>query len=167
MQNIQIPIPPAEVLLGLAPEEIAPMLLKFAASQRQNNIFEGNTVIEAAIGRAKTTHQGAYPEREVKTALHEAWQWLLVNSLIMPAEGANGAHGFRVLTRRGAALAGEQMDFKSFREAAAFPKSLLHPAIADKVWLALARGDLDDAIFAAFKAVEESVRKAGVLRILT
>ena len=33
--------------------------------------------------------------------------------------------------------------------------------IADKVWLALARGDLADAVFMAYRAVEEAVRKAG------
>ncbi|MGA7749243.1 MAG: TIGR02391 family protein, partial [Gallionella sp.] len=48
-----------------------------------------------------------------------------------------------------------------FREAAAFPKTLLHPSIADKVWLALARGEIDDAVFFAFKAVEVAVREAG------
>jgi hypothetical protein len=47
-------------------------------------------------------------------------------------------------------------DFSQFRAASAFPKSLLHPAIADKVWLDLARNELDDAVFAAFKAVEEA-----------
>jgi uncharacterized protein (TIGR02391 family) len=65
-----------------------------------------------------------------------------------------------VLSRRGATIA-DGGDFERFREAAAFPKSVLHPSIADKVWLALARGDLDDAVFAAFKAVEEAVRSAG------
>jgi uncharacterized protein (TIGR02391 family) len=33
--------------------------------------------------------------------------------------------------------------------------------IREKVWAALVRGDLDEAVFAAFKAVEEAVRKAG------
>jgi len=64
------------------------------------------------------------------------------------------------LSRRGAAIADKQ-DFLRFREAAVFLKTLLYPSIADKVWLALACGDLDDAVFAAFKAVEEAVRSAG------
>jgi hypothetical protein len=38
---------------------------------------------------------------------------------------------------------------------------MLHPSIADKVWLDLARGDVADAVFTAFRAVEEAVRKAG------
>ena len=52
-------------------------------------------------------------------------------------------------------------EFSAFREAASFPKSMLHSTIADKVWLDLARGDLADAVFTAFRAVEEAVRKAG------
>jgi Protein of unknown function (Hypoth_ymh) len=80
--------------------------------------------------------------------------------LDLPAEGTNGVSGFKVLTRGGEALAKEG-DFKGFRQAAAFPKTMLHPSIADKVWLVLARGDLDDAVFAAFKAVEIAVREVG------
>jgi uncharacterized protein (TIGR02391 family) len=38
---------------------------------------------------------------------------------------------------------------------------MLHFSIADKVWLDLARGELADAVFVAFRAVEEAVRKAG------
>ena len=45
-----------------------------------------------------------------------------------------------------------------FQKAAEFPKSLLHPLIADKVWLDLARGDLEDAVFFGFRTVEEQVR---------
>jgi hypothetical protein len=47
----------------------------------------------------------------------------------------------------------------SSRAAKAFPKSLLHPTIADGVWSALVHGDLDEAVFKSFKAVEEAVRR--------
>lgn len=165
MQHIQTMIPDVDVLLALQPEELAPTLLKLAASQMQNGMFRADQVISVTVGAGITaTRVTPYPanrEREVKAALYEAWQWLVLNFLIMPAEGQNGVHGWMVFTRRGAALASEAADFKSFREAAAFPKSLIHPAISDKVWLALARGELDDAVFAAFKAVEEAVRKTG------
>jgi uncharacterized protein (TIGR02391 family) len=52
-------------------------------------------------------------------------------------------------------------DFDQFKALAEFPKSMLHPSIAEKVYSALARGDLDEAVFAAFKAVEIAVRDAG------
>jgi len=42
-----------------------------------------------------------------------------------------------------------------------FPKTLLHPSIAADVWIDLARGDLETAVFKAFRAVEIAVRAAG------
>lgn len=96
---------------------------------------------------------------EIEIALAEAWNLLKVNGLIVTAQGTNGTHGWMLFSRRGASIADEK-DFQFFRDAAQFPKSLLHPSIADKVWLALARGDLSDAVFTAFRTVEESVRTA-------
>src|SRR5262249_41668897 len=87
----------------------------------------------------------------------EAWNWLQTEGLLVPSP--NG-HGWMIISRRAAAMYTDA-DFHRFREAAAFPKSMLHPVIADKVWLDLARGDLADAVFVAFRAVEESVRAAG------
>ncbi len=80
--------------------------------------------------------------------------------LVVPALGTNGRSGWIVFSRRGAALDKDE-DFAGFRAAAGFPKPLLHPSIAGRVWLALARGDLGEAVLTAFKAVEESVRFAG------
>jgi uncharacterized protein (TIGR02391 family) len=163
--NIERMIPDADVLVALAPEELAETVLKLAAAQMQNGMFQRDRVISITTGRGietiRTMPYAANREREVKLALYEAWQWLVLNFLIMPAEGTNGAHGWMVFTRRGEAIANGQSDFNGFREAAAFPKALIHSTIADKVWLALARGDLDDAVFAGFKAVEEAVRKIG------
>lgn len=72
----------------------------------------------------------------------------------------NGTHGWLVISRRGDTIKTSD-DFRRFSEAASFPKALLHPLIADKVWLDLARGELADAVFASYRAVEEAVRKAG------
>jgi uncharacterized protein (TIGR02391 family) len=163
--NIAQMVPDADVLVALPPEELAKLLLQLAAKQMQHGMFQRDQVISVTTGTGiEATRVLPYPanrESEVKLALYEAWQWLVLNFLIMPAEGLSGAHGWMVFTRRGASIANGQTDFKRFREAAAFPKTLIHPTISDKVWLALARGDLDDAVFAAFKAVEETVRKAG------
>lgn len=156
-------IPDVEVLLALAPEELAPILLKLAKENLQNGIFHPTNIATVTSGTGMTAVQhSAYAtkEHEVDIALSEGWNWLRVQGLIVPAPGTNGVHGFMVISRRGASLANEE-DFQRFREAAAFPKSMLHPAIADKVWLNLARGELADAVFAAFRAVEESVRSAG------
>lgn len=160
METLLTLVPDIEVLLALAPEELAQIFLKlvpkgmFQPDSITNNVFQVPVTLPA---------QAAYPyhrEDEAGVAFNEAWNWLRINNLIVPAPGINGQNGWMVLTRRGAAIKDEQA-FQRFREAAAFPKSLLHPSIADKVWLALARGDLEEAVFTAFKAVEEAVRSAG------
>ena len=55
----------------------------------------------------------------------------------------------------------EAADYQDHLAAAAFPKQMLHDAIAEKVWSTLARGDLPDAVFITFRTVEERVRAAG------
>ena len=68
-----------------------------------------------------------------------------------------GNNGYVRLGRRAATLV-TAADFENFLAAASFPKVLLHPKIADDVWLRLARGEFDIAAFTAFRAVEEEVR---------
>lgn len=163
-------VPDVEALLALAPEELGQVLLRLARQSLQNGMFQPDAVTDERGLPSGSLPFGTpeYPpqqQREAAIAIAEAWNWLLVNGLILPAPGPNGQSGWRVLSRRGAKLATGE-DFARFRAAASFPKSLLHPRIADKVWLELARGDLDDAVFAAFKAVEEAVRAASGLERL-
>jgi uncharacterized protein (TIGR02391 family) len=163
MPTLQQLIPDVDVLLALAPEELAPHLLAVAKSQLQNGMIHLNnlSLVTVGVGMA-ATRQSAYGDRaqEVELALSEGWSWLVVHGLLVPASGSNGSNGFYVISRRGQSIATDR-DFQSFKEAAFFPKSMLHPAIADKVWLDLARGDLADAVFRAFRTVEEAVRQAG------
>ncbi|MHB8069982.1 MAG: TIGR02391 family protein [Desulfobaccales bacterium] len=159
METLLTLVPDIEILLALAPEELAGIFLKLVPK----GMFQPDSITDAVFPLpGMPPAQAPYPrhrEQEAGIAFSEAWNWLRINNLIVPAPGINGQNGWTVLTRRGAAIKDEQT-FQRFREAAAFPKSLLHPSIADKVWLALARGDLDEAVFAAFKAVEEAVRNA-------
>ena len=52
-------------------------------------------------------------------------------------------------------------EFKSFARSVGFSKALLHPTIANEVWIDLARGDLETAVFRSYRAVEIAVREAG------
>jgi uncharacterized protein (TIGR02391 family) len=72
----------------------------------------------------------------------------------------NGNNGWFVLTERPDSLKSNQ-DFAGLKAAMAFPKSLLHPSIGERVWSFLARGELDMAVFTAFREVEIAVRAAG------
>jgi uncharacterized protein (TIGR02391 family) len=72
----------------------------------------------------------------------------------------NGNNGFRALGRRALTLQ-DQRQFAAMRKAAAFPRESLHPSIAERAWISLARGEFDAAVLFAFRAVEEAVREAG------
>ena len=86
---------------------------------------------------------------------------LRAHALIMPASGMNGRNGWMVLTKAGEEASASDAAYERVRAAKAFPKSLLHPSIAEPVWSALLRGALDDAVFKSFRAVEEAVPAAG------
>ena len=92
-------------------------------------------------------------------ALMEAWSWLERQGLIAPYP-RRIAEGSYFITKRGQNLK-RQADVEEFRKRAALPKEILHPTIQEKAWPAFVRGDLDTAIFQAFKQVEVAVRAAG------
>ena len=125
METLQALIPDVEVLLALAPEELAFPLLKLARGILQRDKIGG--FHPDTIGS-----QNGYPgnrQDEVSVALNEAWQWLRINMLILPAVGINGNNGWTVLSRRAVTITTEQ-DFHSFLAAAAFPKAtnvVIHP----------------------------------------
>jgi uncharacterized protein (TIGR02391 family) len=153
-------IPDADVLINLAPEELAYSLLQVASENLQNGqVYRDEIIsINQQLGSNQPYDQQQKPE--VELALIEALHWLEINALILPAPGTNGMNGYRVIGRRGKKLL-DRDSFDAFKKAAAFPKTLLHPSIADRVWISLARGELADAVFVAFRAVEEAVRVAG------
>jgi uncharacterized protein (TIGR02391 family) len=157
-------IPDVDLLLALPPEQVGRQLLKLAAKARQNGIFSKGAVIghdrlfgdgySFAGGAGYSTHH----KEEVELAAAEAWQWLLNNLLIVPAPEPNNS--FSRLSRRGLQLLGDDDAFEVYATASQLPKALLHPSIADEVWVQLAQGKLAVAVFIAFRAVEEAVRDA-------
>jgi len=153
-----------EVLLALAPEELAPVALRAAMEFRAGRSVHLQDLSYLLFDQPGQQVESRFPRarrNEVDIALSEAWNWLIVNGLLVPEPGPNGNNGWMVLTRRGSRLIKSPADFRTYKDAATFPKSLLHSSIADAVWIALARGDLDGAVFSAFKAVEVAVRDAG------
>lgn len=155
-----------DVLLALSPEELGGVLLKLAADPEHRGMFTFESVAgDASLYppfHAEGSHAGYYPrarDRQITQAASEAWHWLEYAQLIMPAPGVNGRNGWKVLTRRGEAIAARGAQFGG--AIVELPKALLHPLIAEQVWLQLARGDLAVAVFIAFRTVEEAVRKAG------
>jgi uncharacterized protein (TIGR02391 family) len=162
MPGLRDIVPKRDVVLQMRPEDLAQILLSLVRSHIQNGIFTIGPVGQIQSGRGHN-HFGYVDgnDPDVERATAEAWAWMERNGLILPAPGINGAHGFKMLSREAEKIANSQIDFSHLRDLANFPKTMLHPAIADKVYAALARKDLDEAVLVAFRAVEEAVRAAG------
>ncbi|MGE3866560.1 MAG: TIGR02391 family protein [Hyphomonadaceae bacterium] len=158
-------IPDVDTLLALPPEEVGKALLIAAVDAVQNGIFIPSAITgDQALYGLGIPGPPVYPrgrEPDIALAVGEAWHWLELQMLIMPAPGINGSNGYKVYTRRGAALRDNPAAFTAYAAAAEFPKSLLHPSLRDDVWLEMARNHPADAVFKSFRAVEEAVREAG------
>lgn len=166
--TIEHEIKDLELLLAMTPDELAPFLLRDIANvveESPQGIFHTYGVLQNWTGMSQGGGSRIAYDRlrlkEVERALGEALHWLTIQQLVMPDFEQTGSSGWMRLTRQGMEVASNPDAFERFRRAASFPKTLLHPLIADKVWLALARGDLADAVFISFRTVEERVREAG------
>jgi uncharacterized protein (TIGR02391 family) len=162
MTTLAALVPDFAVLQSLLPEELAFHLLKVARSNMQHGMFTLESLRQhRGAGMSATPEWGYGPhDDEAELAVTEAWRWLEFNLFILPSVGMNGRNGWFVLGRRGRKIAASE-SFDQYRRAAAFPRELLHPSIAEAVWSALLRGALDTAVFEAFRTVEEAVRQAG------
>ena len=158
MNTLFAEIPDADVLLNLAPEQLGKVLLRLAPHYLNNNLVFHPQAINAPPGG----HSPWYPpdkRYEVALALQEAWLWLQLNLLVIPASGLDG---WLALGRRARTLVTDE-SFDAFTNALKFPRELVHRRIRDKVWMRFAEGDLAAAVLHAFLQVEVRVREAAQL----
>lgn len=161
MDTLTSAIPDIDVLMALAPEELAEIVLRIAHEHRQNDKVHIQ-VISSHIHGTPGISDG-YPrnrKKDAELALSEAWNWLTVQGLLIPEPGTNGSNGWMFLSRRARAILAND-SFTTYTRSVAFPKAMLHPSIAEDVWLDIVRGDLETAVFKSFRAVEVAVREAG------
>lgn len=154
-------IPDIEVFLALAPEELAEVVLRLSNEHRQNDLIHPQAIASHISGTVGAND--GYPQNrrnEAELALAEAWNWLTIQGLLIPAPGSNGNNGWMLLSRRARVVLAND-NFKTYARSVGFPKALLHPSIADEVWLDIVRGDLETAVFKSFRAVEIAVREVG------
>lgn len=162
MTSLTSLIPDVEVFVALAPEELAEVVLRLSSERIGNNGLTHLQSIAADIHGTPGVSVG-YPQnrrRAAELALAEAWNWLMVQGLLIPEPGTNGNNGWMLLSRRARAILVED-SFKTYTRSITFPKTLLHPSIAEEVWLDMVRGDLETSVFKSFRAVEVAVRDAG------
>jgi uncharacterized protein (TIGR02391 family) len=146
-------IPDHEVLLEMAPEELAGPLL-----QHLNDLADAGKKLNRYNYSLHCADD--YPpevQGDIQYALMEAWIFLEREGFLGPSPGEHGEWCF--LTRRGRSVR-TAAEFDAFQSAALLPKDLLHPKLLTTVWGAFARGEYDTAVFEAFKEVEVSVRAA-------
>jgi uncharacterized protein (TIGR02391 family) len=157
-------VPDADQLLAMSPADVGRIMLLIAKDIRQAAGFTYEAITTEPFGTGMATERGSsYPfhkKQQIDEHLNRAWRLLEREGFIEASPGINGAHGWKAFTEAGLAIANGQ-NWEATRTAMLFPKELIHVAIRDKVWAALARGELDEAVFAAFKAVEVAVRQAG------
>ena len=150
------------MFVALAPEELAEVVLRLSIERRGNNGLIHLQSIASDIQGTLGVSDG-YPQnrrRDAELALAEAWNWLSVQGLLIPEPGTNGNNGWMLLSRRARTVLADD-SFKTYTRSVAFPKTLLHPSLADEIWLDIVRGDLETAVFKSFRAVEVAVRVAG------
>jgi uncharacterized protein (TIGR02391 family) len=165
MKELHAVIPDTDAVLALEPEELAGVLLRclrdrVARESRAINPY--NCIIELRSG--EPYHQASgYPQqriKEVQAAVSEAFAWLEAQALLVPQPEAPG-DGWKILSRRAQRLETKD-DFRQFRMARQLNRDLLHPDIAEKIWLAFVRGDFAEAVFTSMRAVEVAVRQVGM-----
>ncbi len=147
--------PPAETVLEMEPEELAPLVLmqlSESGQQRLNmhNFSLGND--SDFIAWAGADHRR---RQEVSQRLIVAWRWLERELFIAPQPG-NVDWAF--ITPRGREVL-ESQDFEAYKKGHLLPSEGLDPILVRKVKQAFIRGDYDTAIFQAFKEIEVRVRK--------
>lgn len=138
--------PDPDVLIALAPEDLAWFVLAYAKERESiHQDFTG-------------TFERGTQTNACQRSLSEAFAWLVANQLLVPMPG-DGSRGYYFISRKGFAL-DTPAKLKQFQEASAFPAGRLHAKIAASAMPSYLRGDLGPAVLLAFKEVEVAVREA-------
>jgi len=167
MRDICTAIPDPDVLLSLSPEELAGKLLFLIRRRLKHGERFNLGNLSGEIWNYYPSlpgQQPLYPPQfrdSVNLALAEAWGWLRAQGLVVESVDS-GAAGWYQLSRR--ALSFENPTaYEQFAAARMLQREVLHPRIANSVWLAFMRGEFDVAVFQSMKAVEVAVREAADL----
>ncbi|MEJ8631868.1 TIGR02391 family protein [Sphingomonas sp. I4] len=151
MHDLSPIFPETEVLASLSSAQLAELLIRDLASKPEiwNGRYHKSNVLAWYAACARDISALAFAE---------AWSWAEANGLLVHSIYANHV-GVLELSRSALSLVAEGK-FEEFRQAAALPRSLLHPVIAEQAWHLFIVGRYDVAVFAAFKAVEVAVADA-------
>ncbi|HEV2594169.1 MAG TPA: TIGR02391 family protein [Sphingomicrobium sp.] len=165
MKDLIRAIPDPQIVLAMAPEELAEKLLfllklRLASAQpRKTDFHLPNLIGELQDVLNSPTYGAKGPV--VAQAAAEAFAWLQGQALIVPKPG-EAYYGHFVISRRAEAMT-DEADFARYRLGISLPRDLLHPSIAERVWTSFTRGEYDIAVLQAMRQVEIEVREASGL----
>ncbi len=150
-------LPKPEDALDLAPGDIADLLLEKLHSMKDRD--ERKNVMCTSYFTNPDVVPPCHQRYNVSKVIIEGWSWLIREGLIVPRpeEGNPDKYDF---SRSGKALKNRH-EVAAYRERAKHPKELLHSLIREKAWPLFLKGELDTAVFQAFKEVEVAVRTVG------
>lgn len=158
MRELTVAIPDPDVVLALEPEELAGHLVFLIKDKESGGPFHvGNYLNELQNLSGAGCGYPLDKVLQVALAVSEAFAWLKGQGLIVPSP--KHSNDWMVLSRRAAAFSAPS-DMLEFQAARAYPKELIHHAIAKRVWMAFIRKEYDTAVFLAMKQVEIAVRTA-------
>ena len=150
----------ARTLLVLQPEELGDVILELVQADGPGPVMFALTGIMEPVNNRIDAQWSQAIRPQVLRAVVEAMAWLEHAGLIIPDPTQGNGTSYRTLTRRGAKLKNRKLA-EAYRGAGILPEGFVHPEILERSHAAFMRGDHDIAVFAAFKAVEVAVRKAG------
>lgn len=153
VSQLQMLIPKAEDLLGMAEQELAPILLKLAYDKRQNAGFVPTAVCDTVINEGYP----GYRKQEVDVHLARAWNWAERNAFIEPSPGINGRNGWRMFTAEGEQVA-RGACIEAVQTANEFPKALLHNEVVEKCWKLFRTGHYSEAVERSLRIVRDRLR---------
>jgi uncharacterized protein (TIGR02391 family) len=161
MASVHSIVPDPDALLAMEPEEAGAVVLQVLHERDRDPTQPGPN--RHNFGQVHTVRE--YPQHlwpQLLRVLMEGWMWLEREGFLAADPEQHGEWYF--ITRKGQRYRCTA-DLKAYQAAAKFPRVLLHPAIADRVWGEFSRGDYDTAVFKAFHEIEVEVRDAARLAL--
>lgn len=155
-------LPTADRLLELTEGELERVLLRFIAAAADDPLRRSGATCEGVITELFSPPAG-YDVRQqalVRKAVNRAWRGLEAAGLIEEPDPYNGKNGYRIVSEEGRAVK-TNVDLQAAQARGWLKRELLDPALHGAAMNAFAAGDYDTAVFEAFKAVENAVRKKG------
>lgn len=151
--------PPAETVLEMEPEELAPLVLKHLSESGHQELNMHNFTGGTDSDFIKWAGDDNRYREEVLQRLIVAWKWLERELFIAPKPGNID---WVFITLKGREVLDSQ-DFETYKKGHLLPSEGLDPILVRKVKQTFIRGDYDTAVFQAFKEVEVQVRKKAIL----